>query len=47
VKNKKLKYQAASKKQLLQELKQAVKELALIQKGKLKSRRAKALLDEL
>ncbi|MGN6604017.1 MAG: hypothetical protein ACTHK8_16295 [Ginsengibacter sp.] len=36
-----------SKNQLLQELKEAVKELALIQKGKLKSRAAKELLDEL
>ena len=42
-----LEYQEPSKTQLLQELKQAVKELSLIQKGKLRSRPAKALLDEL
>lgn len=42
-----LEYEEPSKTQLLQELKQAVKELTLIQKGKLKPRLAKALLDEL
>ena len=42
-----LEYEAPSKAELLQELKQAVQELSLIQKGKLKSRPAKALLDEL
>lgn len=36
-----------SKQQLLQELKQAVKEIKLIEEGKLKGRTAKALLDEL
>ncbi len=40
-------YDEPSKTQLLQELKEAVQELSLIQKGKLKSRPAKALLDEL
>jgi hypothetical protein len=42
-----LEYDAPSKKQLLEELKQAVNELSLLEKGKLKSRPAKALLDEL
>jgi hypothetical protein len=42
-----LEYEEPSKTQLLQELKEAVKELALIQKGKLRSRPAKELLDEL
>jgi hypothetical protein len=42
-----LEYEEPSKTQLLQELKQAFTELSLIQKGKLKSRPAKALLDEL
>lgn len=42
-----LEYKEPSKTQLLQELKQAVEELALIQKGKLKSRPAKDLLNEL
>ncbi len=42
-----MEYTEPSKAQLLQELKQAVKELSLIQKGKLKSRPAKALLDKL
>ncbi len=42
-----LEYEEPSKTQLLQELKQAVKELTLIGKGKLTSRPAKALLDEL
>lgn len=36
-----------SKEQLLDELKDAVKELALIQKGKTKARPLNALLDEL
>ena len=43
----KLEDKLPSKVQLLRELKQAIIELALIQKGKLKSRPAKALLDEL
>ena len=42
-----LEYEEPSKLQLLQELKQAFTELSLIQNGKLKSRPAKALLDEL
>ena len=42
-----LEYEEPSKLQLLQELKQAFAELSLIQNGKLKSRPAKALLDEL
>ena len=42
-----LEYEEPSKTQLLRELKQAFTELSLIQKGKLKSRPAKALLDEL
>ena len=42
-----LEYEEPSKIQLLQELKQAFTELSLIKKGKLKSRPAKALLDEL
>lgn len=42
-----LEYEEPSKIQLLQELREAVEELALIQKGKLKSRPAKELLDEL
>jgi hypothetical protein len=42
-----LEYEEPSKTQLLQELREAVEELALIQKGKLKSRSAKELLDEL
>ena len=37
----------SSKTQLLQELKQALKELKLIEQGKLKSRSAKELLNEL
>lgn len=39
--------EAYNKEQLLKELKQAVSELALIEKGKLKSRPAKILLSEL
>lgn len=42
-----LEYEEPTKMQLLQELKQAVKELSLIQKGELKSRPATALLNEL
>ena len=38
-----LEYKEPSKKQLLEELKEAVTQLALIEKGKLKSRPAKAL----
>ena len=40
-------YEEPFKKQLLEELKEAVNQLALIEKGKLKSRPAKALLNEL
>ena len=36
-----------SKEQILTEIKQAIYELKLIEKGKLKTRSAKALLDEL
>jgi hypothetical protein len=42
-----LEYEEPTKQQLLQELKEAVIELQLIEKGKLKSRPAKALLNEL
>lgn len=42
-----LEYTEPSKAQLLQELKEAVEELALIEKGKLKGRPVKKLLDEL
>ena len=42
-----LEYEEPSKQQLLQELKEAVVELQLIEKGKSKSRPAKDLLDEL
>lgn len=42
-----LEYEDPTKQQLLQELKEAVIELQLIEKGNLKSRPAKALLDEL
>jgi hypothetical protein len=42
-----LEYEEPSKEQLLKELKQALIELTLIEKGKLKSRPAKALLNEL
>lgn len=42
-----LEYEEPSKAQLLEELKEAVTQLALIEKGKLKSRPAKALLNEL
>lgn len=42
-----LEYEEPSKSQLLQELKEAVRELSLIQKGELKSRPATALQNEL
>jgi hypothetical protein len=42
-----LEYEEPTKEQLLQELKEAVVELSLIEQGKLKSRPARALLDEL
>ncbi len=42
-----LEYEEPTKKQLLEELKEAVTQLTLIEKGKLKSRPAKALLNEL
>jgi hypothetical protein len=42
-----LEYEEPTKAQILQELKQAVTELKLIEQGKLKARPAKALLDEL
>ena len=42
-----LEYEEPTKLQLLQELKEAVIELQQIEKGKLKSRPAKALLNEL
>jgi hypothetical protein len=42
-----LEYEEPNKQQLLQELKEAVVELQLIEKGKAKSRPAKDLLDEL
>lgn len=42
-----LEYEEPTKEQLLEELKEAVTQLALIEKGKLKSRAAKALLNEL
>ncbi len=42
-----LEYEEPTKDQLLEELKEAVTQLALIEKGKLKSRPAKALLNEL
>lgn len=42
-----LEYEEPSKLQLLQELKEAVRELSLIEKGEMKSRPATALLDEL
>lgn len=42
-----LEYEAPSKKQILLELKEAVKQLKLIEQGKLKARPAKELLDEL
>lgn len=42
-----LEYEAPSKNQILLELKEAVKQLKLIEQGKLKARPAKELLDEL
>lgn len=42
-----LEYEEPDKQQLLEELKEAVEELSLIEKGALKSRPAKALLNEL
>ena len=42
-----LEYEEPDKQQLLEELKEAVKELSLIEKGVIKSRSAKSLLDEL
>lgn len=42
-----LEYEEPTKEQLLEELKEAVTQLTLIEKGKLKSRPAKALLNEL
>lgn len=42
-----LEYDEPTKEQLLEELKEAVTQLALIEKGKLKSRPAKALLNKL
>jgi hypothetical protein len=42
-----LEYKEPSKEELLQELKEAVEQLTLIQKGKLKSRPVKELLHEL
>jgi hypothetical protein len=42
-----LEYKEPTKAELLQELKDAVEELTLIEKGKLKSRPAKEILDEL
>lgn len=42
-----LEFEDPTKEQLLEELKEAVTQLALIEKGRIKSRPAKALLDEL
>ncbi|MBI5219285.1 MAG: hypothetical protein HY958_10185 [Bacteroidia bacterium] len=42
-----LEYEEPTKEQILQELKEAVTELTLIQQGKLKARPAKELLNEL
>ncbi|MBX2924786.1 MAG: hypothetical protein KF746_21475 [Chitinophagaceae bacterium] len=42
-----LEYEEPTKEQVLQELKEAVRELRLIEQGKLKSRPAKELLNEL
>jgi heme oxygenase len=42
-----LEYDEPSKEQILQELKEAVNELKLVEQGKLKTRPAKELLDEL
>jgi len=42
-----LEYKDSTKAEVLQELKDAVEELTLIEKGKLRSRPAKEILDEL
>jgi heme oxygenase len=42
-----LEYQEPTKEQILQELNEAVKELKLLEQGKLKARPVKELLDEL
>lgn len=42
-----LEYEESTKQQLMKELKEAVIQLTLIEKGKLKSRSAKSFLDEL
>ncbi len=42
-----LEYEEPSNAQILQDLKEAVKELKLVEEGKLKARPAKELLDEL
>lgn len=42
-----LEYEEPTKEQILQELKEAVNELKLVEQGKLKARSAKELLDEL
>lgn len=42
-----LEYEEPTKEQILQELKEAVNELKLVEQGKLKARLAKELLDEL
>jgi heme oxygenase len=42
-----LEYDEPTKKQILQELKEAVQELKLVEQGKLKARPAKELLNEL
>lgn len=42
-----LEYEEPTNKQVLQELKEAVNELKLVEQGKLKARPAKELLDEL
>lgn len=42
-----LEFEKPTKEQLLQELKEAVREIGLIEQGKLQARPAQALLDEL
>jgi hypothetical protein len=42
-----LEYEEPTREQILQELKEAVNELKLVEQGKLKARPAKELLDEL
>ncbi|WP_373523732.1 hypothetical protein [Aquiflexum sp.] len=42
-----LEYEEPTKEQILQEIKEAVNELKLVEQGKLKARPAKELLDEL